>query len=103
MPSTSTTRCYPPGGAATSVTINSPVNGLVGYAALINAAADAQQVDAECLKALGWQAPAGAGSGTTAQRPPAQVNKGQFYADTTLAAFIWSDGAIWRTFAGAAA
>lgn len=105
--STSTIRCYPPGGAATSTTINSPVNGIVGYTAGANGSVDAAIAgDADSLIAAGWIKPDGLiGSGTTALRPPAagKDNKMKFYYDTTLSAFIWSDGAIWRTGAGAAA
>jgi len=105
MPSTTTNRVYPPGGAATSVTINSPNNGIVGYSASSNGSADAMiDGDVDSLKALGWVQPEGlVGSGNTASRPPAASNKAKFYYDTTLSAFIWSDGSIWRTGAGAAA
>lgn len=103
--SSNTIRCYPPGGVATAVTINSPVNGIIGYSATANSFVDAQVVDAPSLNsnANGFLTPALAGSGTTAGRPPAANWKGQFYVDTTLGVFIWSDGTIWRTVAGAAA
>jgi hypothetical protein len=105
--SSSTTRVYPPGGAATTVTINSPVNGLVGYAAGANGAVDAQLAgDADTLKALGWVQPDNLiGSGPTSGRPPAAGfgTKGKFFYDTTIPAFTWSDGVIWRNGAGAAA
>jgi hypothetical protein len=105
--SSSTVRVYPPGGAATSTTINSPVNGIVGYTAGSNGAVDAQLAgDADSLIAAGWVKPESLiGSGTTALRPPAsgKDNKFKFYYDTTIPAFIWSDGTIWRNGAGAAA
>lgn len=105
--STNTERCYPPLGVATSTTVKSPINGgasgSVGYSAAVNAAVDVPFVDVKTLAGMGFQSPAGAGSGTTALRPPASNNRLRFYADTTLGAFIWSDGAVWRTVAGALA
>lgn len=105
--STNTTRVFPPGGAATTVTINSPVNGLVGYSAGANGSVDAAIAgDADSLKAMGWTQPeALVGSGPTTQRIPAAGKgmAGKWFIDTTLGAAIWSDGSIWRTVAGAAA
>jgi hypothetical protein len=105
-----TNRCYPPTGGTTSTFVepiaaaggNPP--GIVSYTAAANAAVDANYQDVPGLQAFGWMCPdALVGSGNTASRPGASGYKGKFYADTTLAAFIWSDGLIWRTFAGAAA
>lgn len=100
-----TTRAYPPGGAATTVSFDPPYGPITGASASANGSADVSNSDGSvtCVQALGWQIPAAAGSGTTANRPPATNWKGQFYVDTTLSAFIWSDGAIWRTYAGAVA
>lgn len=107
---TSTNRCYPPAGGATA-TFSEPIAasggnppGIVSYTAANNAASDANYQDVPGLTALGWLCPESlVGSGTTANRPGAGANRGRFYADTTLAAFIFSDGAVWRTFAGAVA
>jgi hypothetical protein len=103
--SNTTTRCYPPGGAATTVTVDPPYGPLTGASASANGSVDQSNADGsvDCLRALNWLVPAEAGSGTTAQRPPATNWKLKFYVDTTLGAFIWSDGAIWRTVAGAVA
>lgn len=103
--SNTTIRAYPPGGAATTVSVDPPYGPITGASASANGSADTSVSDgsADCLRALGWQLPAEAGSGTTAQRPPATNWKGKFYVDTTLSAFIWSDGATWRTYAGAVA
>jgi hypothetical protein len=106
-----TNRCYPPSGAGTTTTFDDPIAatggnppGIVSYTASANASVDAPYSSVPGLQQAGWQCPdALVGSGTTANRPGASGYKGKFYADTTLAAFIWSDGAIWRTFAGAAA
>jgi hypothetical protein len=100
-----TIRCYPPAGAATSTTIDPPFGPIVGWSASANGSADVTVGDgsADSLRVLGWLTPALAGSGTTAQRPAASSWKNQFYVDTTLSAIIWSDGSIWRTYAGAAA
>ena len=42
------------------------------------------------------------GSGTTAQRPPANVGAGMQWYDTTLGHPIWSDGAAWKNALGVA-
>lgn len=116
MPAT-TNRCYPPGGAATTSTfvspqgaqaagLQSPANppGIVSYAAGANGSVDAQFPDVTGLQALGWLCPDSlVGSGITANRLGASGCKGKFFLDTTLGAFIWSDGTIWRNAAGAAA
>lgn len=107
-----TNRMYPPGGAATTTTFVSPVGnptvvnppGLVSYTAGANASVDAAYAGVSGLAADGWVQPENlVGSGATGARPSAVGYKFKFFLDTTLAAFIWSDGTIWRTAAGAAA
>jgi hypothetical protein len=103
--SNTTTRAYPPNGAATITSYDPPYGPINGATASANGSADVSNADGsvDCLRALGWQIPALAGSGPTTARPPASNWKLQFFVDTTLGAFIWSDGSIWRTVAGAVA